>query len=82
MMVAEQAYNFYEKQMSAPKKKKSPPLPQSDGDMTNQGNRNLYENYAPTAQQLGIRLQGGFSHHPSVQQMLDSTIEFDDKEEN
>jgi hypothetical protein len=44
MMVAEQAYNFYEKRMvDTPKKKKTPPLPQSDGDMTNQGNPNLYE---------------------------------------
>lgn len=82
MLVAEQAYNFYEKQMSVPKKKKSPSLPQSDGDMTDQGNRNLYESYAPTAQQLGIRMQGGFSHHPSVQQMLDSQIELEDKEED
>jgi len=83
MMVAEQAYNFYEKQLAeSPKKKKKPSLPQSDGDMTNQGNPNLYESYAPTAQQLGIRMQGGFSHHPSVQVMLDSKIELDDKEED
>lgn len=82
MMVAEQAFDFYTKQLTeAAKKKKNVQPPQVNGDVTDQGNRNLYESVAPTAQQLGIRMQGGFSHHPSVQRMLDSKTEFEDEKE-
>lgn len=59
-----------------PNKKKKVGTPQSPADVINPSPTSPYmaESYilAPTAQQLGITMQGAFAHHPTVEMLLDT----------